>query len=168
MAEVSPLPVILYNVPGRTSSNISSYTCIRLANDFKNIIGVKEASGNFPQVMEIMRNKPDDFHVVSGDDAITLPMIALGGSGVISVIANAFPSEFSNMVRLSLEYKMEAAQKIHYKLLPAIDNAFAEGNPAGVKAYLTCKGLISNYLRLPLVEASPELYGKIENSLKGF
>lgn len=165
VAQASPLPVILYNVPGRTGSNISATTCLRLAGDFSNIIAVKEASGNFTQIMEIMRSRPEHFHVLSGDDAITFPMITLGGSGVISVVANAFPGEFSEMTRLTLEHKISAARKIHYKMLPIIENMFAEGNPAGVKAYLHAMGLIENNLRLPLVRASEELNKKIRESV---
>ena len=165
IAEVAPRPVILYNVPGRTSSNISAGTCVRLATDFSNIIAVKEASGNFDQVMEIIRTKPNNFQVLSGDDAITLPMLTLGGAGVISVIANAFPREFSQMVRLTLKNSVEEAREIHYKLLPHVSMMFEEGNPAGVKAYLAEKGIITDSVRLPLIKASAVLRKKISDSL---
>ena len=163
VAEASPVPVILYNVPGRTSSNISSATCIRLANDFQGkIIGIKEASGDMKQIMEILSGKPNGFDVISGDDAISLALVALGGSGVISVIANAFPKEFSSMVNFALEGKLEEARKLHYPLLPVIDALFAEGNPAGVKAFMALQNLLENQLRLPLVTVSDGLFSKIE------
>ncbi|MGC9344928.1 MAG: 4-hydroxy-tetrahydrodipicolinate synthase [Bacteroidales bacterium] len=162
VAEASPVPVILYNVPGRTSSNISARTCIRLAYDFEGkIAGVKEASGNFSQIMEIIANKPDVFHVISGEDALTYPMITLGGSGVISVIANAYPEEYSSMVRYALSGELEQARKIHYPLLPLIDAMFEEGNPAGVKAFMKLKGILDDNLRLPLVKVSSHLREKI-------
>jgi 4-hydroxy-tetrahydrodipicolinate synthase len=165
IAEASPVPVIIYNVPGRTGSNISAETILKLSKDFKQIIAVKEASGNMPQIMNIIKDKTTGFKVISGDDALTLPMIALGASGVISVIANAFPSEFSTMVRFALNGKIEEARKIHYKLLPIIDAIFAEGSPAGVKAVLDILGISSNYLRLPLVPVSKELYKKLEKGV---
>ncbi len=168
VAEASPLPIILYNVPGRTSSNISADTCLKLALNFKNILAVKEASGNFSQVMEILRMKPKNFHVVSGDDALSLPMISLGGSGVISVIGNAFPSEFSEMVRLTLDNSLDKARKIHYKLLPVIEAMFAEGNPAGVKAFLKQMNLCTEEVRLPLIKASNNLFKKVDELLKEF
>jgi len=169
LAQVSPLPLILYNVPGRTGTNLSAETTLRLAKEFtRQIIGVKEASANLPQVMNIIKDKPPTFKLISGDDAITFPLIGLGGSGVISVVANAFPAEFSSMVRLMLEGKTSEARKIHYKMLPVIDLVFAEGNPTGVKAFLDVLGIVPNYLRLPLIPASKELYKKIELSLKNF
>ncbi|MBE0654797.1 MAG: 4-hydroxy-tetrahydrodipicolinate synthase [Bacteroidales bacterium] len=162
VAEASPVPVILYNVPGRTSSNISASTCLRLARDFAGkIIGIKEASGDLKQIMEIISGKPKDFQVLSGDDGITLAMIALGGSGVISVIANAFPTEFSTMVNHALNGKIEDARKIHYPLLPIIDAMFAEGNPAGVKAFMKLQNLLDDNVRLPLVKVSEILSEKI-------
>lgn len=171
IANVSPVPVILYNVPGRTGSNISAETILKLSNEFKNqIIGIKEASGNFSQVMGIIKNKHSKFNVISGDDALTFPILTLGGAGVISVIANAFPSEFSTMVRLTLKGKLEEARKIHYSLLPFIDAIFAEGSPAGVKAVLDIMGISLNYLRLPLMPVSRDLYKKLEKmvvDLKG-
>jgi len=169
LALVSPLPLILYNVPGRTGTNLSAETTLRLAKEFtRQIIGVKEASANLPQVMNIIKDKPSTFKLISGDDAITFPLIGLGGSGVISVVANAFPAEFSSMVRLMLEGKTSEARKIHYKMLPVIDLVFAEGNPTGVKAFLDVLGIVPNYLRLPLIPASKELYKKVELSLKNF
>ncbi|MFW5645122.1 MAG: 4-hydroxy-tetrahydrodipicolinate synthase [Bacteroidota bacterium] len=163
VAETSPVPVILYNVPGRTSSNISSETCLRLAHNYPDkIIGIKEASGDLKQIMEILSDKPSSFHVISGDDAITPVMIALGGSGVISVIANAYPSEFSQMVNLALDNKPQEARKHHFPLLPIIDAMFAEGNPAGVKAFMKHRGLLRDNVRLPLVKVSKALDDKIK------
>jgi 4-hydroxy-tetrahydrodipicolinate synthase len=162
VAEASPVPVILYNVPGRTSTNISSSTCLKLARDFNGkIVGVKEASGDFKQIMEILSGKQENFDVISGDDAITLAMIALGGSGVISVIANAFPAQFSQMVNFALEGDLPAARDKHYPLLPVIDALFAEGNPAGVKAFMKLQGLLEDTVRLPLVKVSDCLRTKI-------
>jgi 4-hydroxy-tetrahydrodipicolinate synthase len=169
LAEACPLPVIIYNVPGRTGSNISADTCLRLARDTRGqIAAVKEASGNISQIMNIARDKPAGFLLISGDDGITLPIISVGGAGVISVIGNAFPADFSRMVTLAISGKYEEARKIHFKLLPAIDLAFAEGSPTGIKAFLEILGIISNNLRLPLVPASRELYRKIENFMKNY
>ena len=169
IAKASPLPVILYNVPGRTGSNMNSDTCIRLAKaNPGHIIAVKEASGNMSQIMNIAKDKPSDFLLISGDDALAFPMILLGGSGVISVIGNAFPRDFSTMVRYALEGKTEEARKIHFRLLPAIDLAFAEGSPAGIKAFLDVTGIVPNYLRLPLVPVSKDLYKKIENFVRDY
>ncbi len=164
IAEVSPVPVILYNVPGRTGVNMSAETTLQIAHDCPNVVAIKEASGNLAQVMEIIRNKPANFHVISGDDALTYPMIALGASGVISVIANALPQEMSNMVRLALKGDWKKAMPLHYRMLPLMNALFEEGNPTGVKELLEIKGLISNNLRLPLVKASKQLQNKI-NSL---
>lgn len=167
IATISPVPIILYNVPGRTSSNIAAETTLKLANDFKNIIAVKEASGDLGQVMEIIKNKPNGFSVLSGDDALTFPMITLGADGVISVVANAFPSEFSKMVNYARNNKIEIARQLHYSLLEIIDLLFADGNPAGIKAALEIKGIISNNLRLPMVPVTHDHYlnlsGAIEN-----
>jgi len=157
IADASPVPVILYNVPSRTSSNILVQTTLRLANDSKNIIGIKEASGDFQQVMTIVRDKPEDFFVVSGDDAITLPLVFLGCDGVISVIANAFPKEFSEMVRASLNYDVIRARKLHYRLLETMSLIFREGNPAGVKCALELLGVCGSEVRLPLAPASDNL-----------
>lgn len=161
IANATKLPIILYNVPSRTVVNIDAETTLKLAKKFKNIIGIKEASGNFNQMMQIVKNKPKDFLVLSGDDATTLPLISLGFDGVISVIANAYPAEFSNMVKLSLEGKFNDARTIHYKLIDIINTMFEEGNPAGVKAYMTHLNLIENSLRLPLVPVSDKLNSRI-------
>jgi 4-hydroxy-tetrahydrodipicolinate synthase len=163
ISEASPVPIILYNVPGRTASNITASTTIRLANDFKNIIAVKEASGNMEQCMEIIdATKNDEFYVISGDDALTLPFIASGGDGVISVVANAFPKDFSDMVRAALKDDMKTARELHYKVLPIISMLFAEGNPAGIKAALKVKNITPDTLRLPLVNVSDALFEKIK------
>lgn len=153
----SPVPVILYNVPGRTSSNISTETTLNLARDFDNIVAIKEASGDFTQIMDILREKPEGFEVFSGDDAITFPMMTLGATGVISVVANAFPKPFSDMVRLIKSGDYEKALKIHYSLMPIIHQMFADGNPAGVKVALEALGLLKNNLRLPLVKANKSI-----------
>ena len=162
IAEESNLPVILYNVPGRTASTVSAETTLRLAHDCKNIIGVKEASGNFDLFNQILKDKPEDFLFISGDDGVTLPMIAMGGCGIISVVANAIPRQFSDMVRLCLEGRFKEAQKLHYKLIDFTNLMFAEGNPAGVKAALKQIGICSNELRLPLIGVSPDLAAKIK------
>lgn len=162
IAEVSPVPVIIYNVPGRTGVNISAETTVKLAKDFKNIIATKEASGNLSQVMDIIKNRPENFLVISGDDGITLPMIALGGDGVISVVGNAFPKEFSEMVNLSLEGEFDEARKIHYSLIEIIDYLFIEGNPSGVKAALDILGCCSKVVRPPLVPVSDKIYNKLK------
>ena len=161
ISEVSPVPIIMYNVPGRTACNVTAETTLQIAADCPNIVATKEASGNISQVMEILRNKPDGFSVISGDDALTLPMISLGATGVISVIANAFPKEMSEMVNYSLKGDFKKALPLHYKLLPIMNALFEEGNPAGVKAALEIKGIISNNLRLPLTKISKPLYNKL-------
>ncbi len=163
IASVSPVPVIIYNVPGRTSVNIDADTTLKLANEVKNIIATKEASGDLAQIMEIIKNRPDGFKVISGDDALTLTMIMLGGDGVISVIANACPQEFSSMVKYALNGDCAKAREIHYQLLDLINALFEEGSPAGVKALLSMKGYIENSLRLPLTPISNELNQKIKN-----
>lgn len=150
----SPLPVMLYNVPGRTGSNISADTTIRLAKEFKNIIGIKEASGNFDQFNQIARDKPEDFLLISGDDAVALPMMAIGGVGVISVIGNALPRQLSDMIRLALDGDFKAAQKGHYALVEFTRLMFVDGNPAGVKTALKQLGICGDTLRLPLVQVS--------------
>jgi 4-hydroxy-tetrahydrodipicolinate synthase len=162
IANATHLPIILYNVPGRTASNLAAATTVKLAKDFKNIIGIKEASGDFTQLMQIEKNKPKNFILLSGDDATTLPLIALGFDGVISVVSNAFPAEFSQMVQLALDGKFEEARLVHYKLIDIINSLFEEGNPAGVKAYMKHLGLIENSLRLPLVQVSDKLDSKIK------
>lgn len=151
VARTSPLPVVLYNVPGRTGVNISATTTLRLAHDFENVIAIKEASGNFKQIEEIINNKPAAFQVISGDDALTYPLITLGAEGVISVVGNAYPQRFGEMVRLCLEGNFQKALPIHYGFSKIYDELFADGNPAGVKALLHDLGLIHNELRLPLV-----------------
>lgn len=151
VAEASKLPVILYNVPGRTGVNMSAATTLRLAHEVKNVIGVKEASGNFTQIEEIIKNKPNHFQVVSGDDSITYPLMTLGAVGVISVIGNAFPSEFGQMVRLCLNGNFKDALPIHFEFTELFNLMFVDGNPAGVKCTLNAMGMIENELRLPLV-----------------
>ncbi len=160
--EASPLPVILYNVPGRTGVNMLPRTTLKLANEFpKKVIAVKEASGDLSQMMEIINKAPKGFEVISGDDGITLPLIASGGTGLISVIANAFPHEMSSVVNFALEEKYNEARMIHYQLLDLIGLTFANGNPGGVKAMLNKIGIIENVLRLPLVPVIPETEDKI-------
>lgn len=168
VAEASPVPVILYNVPGRTGINMTAETTLQLAHDCPNIVAIKEASGNMAQIMEILRRKPEGFSVISGDDALTCPMIAMGAVGVISVIGNAMPKEMSNMVRYALKGDMKKALPIHYKMLPIMNAMFEEGNPAGVKALLEIEGMISNTLRLPLVKTSKPLYNKINTLYSDF
>lgn len=161
IAEASPLPVILYNVPSRTGSNIAAETTTRLAHDFKNIIGVKEASGNFDQLNQILRDKPENFLVISGDDPISLPMIALGAAGVISVVGNALPRQFSDMIRLCLDGNFKGAQKEHFDVIEFTRMMFTEGNPAGVKTALKYLGVCGDSVRLPLVQVSQKLAEKI-------
>lgn len=163
IAELSPVPVVIYNVPGRTGCNINAETTLQLAHECSNIIGIKEASGNMQQIMHILREKPATFQVISGDDALTLPMIALGASGVISVAANALPKEMSQMVSLALKGDFKKAQQLHYKMLPLMNAMFEEGNPAGVKALLeiATQGQFTNALRMPLVKVSKPLYNKL-------
>ncbi len=168
VSEASPLPIILYNVPGRTSSNMLPETINRIARETSNVIGVKEAAGDIVQAMKLISLVPKDFLVISGDDMITLPMTLAGGKGVISVIAQGFPQEFSDMVRAGLDGKVKEAYKLHYKIAPSIDLIFAEGNPAGIKALLSKKGMISNVLRLPLVEASENLQNRIDGFVDNF
>ena len=163
IAEVSPLPIILYNVPGRTSSNVLPSTVIRLANDFKNIVAIKEAAGDMIQAMTLIKNKPKDFLIISGDDMVTLPMILAGGSGVISVIAEGFPKEFSEMVHLGLNRKVDEAYKIHYLISDAIDMIFEQGNPAGIKEVFKHLGLSENTVRLPLVNVDENLSSRLKN-----
>lgn len=165
ISEVCPVDIILYNVPGRTSSNMSAETTLRLANDFANIVSVKEASGDMEQIMQILRDKPVDFKVLSGDDALTLPMVLMGAEGVISVQAMAQPLEFSEMVRKGLAGDLVEARALHYPQLEIIDNLFVEGNPAGIKACLKIKGVCEEDVRLPLVSITRERYLKLENLL---
>ncbi|MEO5775871.1 MAG: 4-hydroxy-tetrahydrodipicolinate synthase [Flavobacterium sp.] len=163
IAEASPIPIILYNVPGRTASNMLPSTIIRLANDFKNVIAVKEAAGDIVQAMKLIQDKPKDFLVISGDDMITLPMILAGGSGVISVIAEGFPKQFSEMVHLGLNKKVDDAYKIHYLLADSIDMIFEQGNPAGIKEVFKSLGLSENTVRLPLVNVNEDLANRLHD-----
>jgi len=167
IAEAATLPVILYNVPSRTGSNMTAETTVRLAHDFKNIIGMKEASGNFDQLNQIMRDKPEDFLLISGDDPISLPMIALGGVGVISVVGNALPRQFSDMIRLCLKGDFKAAQKGHLSMIDFTRMMFAEGSPAGVKTALKALGVCGDTVRLPLVQVSSPLAEKIIKETAG-
>ncbi len=162
IAEVSPVPVIMYNVPGRTGCNIAAETTLQLAEECPNIVAVKEASGNMSQIMNILNNKPDGFALLSGDDALTLPMMSLGATGVISVVANAFPKQMSQMVNYCLKSDFKKALPLHRKLLPVANALFEEGNPSGVKAALEIQGIIdSSTVRLPLVKVSKTLYNKL-------
>lgn len=163
IAEVSPVPIILYNVPGRTSSNISAATTLRLAKDFENIIAVKEASGDLEQVMEIIQNRPEGFAVISGDDNLTFSMVALGGDGVISVSGQGYPEVFTPMVRSVLAGDISAARKGHFELFQVTKMLFAEGNPGGIKAVLKQRGICGDTLRLPLWPISNDLYMKLES-----
>lgn len=162
IAETCPIPIILYNVPGRTSSNISAETTLRLAHEFKNIVAIKEASGDLSQAMYIIKDKPKDFIVLSGEDKLSLPLMAIGVSGVISVVANAYPKEYSTMVQLALQNNFNDAEKIQYQLLELIDNLFIEGNPAGVKEVLSFMGIVENNVRLPLVSVGEKTSLKIK------
>lgn len=165
IAQATELPVILYNVPGRTGVNMTAETTLRLAREFKNIIAVKEASGNITQMDDIIKNKPKDFNVISGDDGITFPLITLGAIGVISVIGNAFPREFSRMVRLALAGDYDSARTIHHRFTELFSLLFVDGNPAGVKSMLSMMGFVENRLRLPLVPTRIVTYEKIRNVL---
>ena len=164
LAKASSKPIILYNVPGRTSSNITASTTLRLA-DVENIAGIKEASGNMIQCMHILRERPEIFLVVSGDDHLALPLIACGMDGVISVAANCFPKDFSEMIRQALNNNFKKAQKLQFKCLEGLDLLFAENNPAGLKAFLSELGLIQNVLRLPLVPLSKQLHQSVKDFL---
>jgi 4-hydroxy-tetrahydrodipicolinate synthase len=158
----TPLPIMLYNVPSRTGQSVTADTQLRIAHECKNIFGTKEASGNFDLVMQLIKYKPADFMVVSGDDTITLPMIALGADGVISVIANAYPNDFSDMVRFCLDGKFADARKLHYRYTDIIASMFAEGSPSGVKAYLGEMGLCNDHVRMPVWPVSKQLRKKIK------
>jgi len=166
VAEASPIPVIVYNVPGRTASNMLPETVIRLANDFKNIIGIKEAAGDIVQAMKLIQHKPKDFLVISGDDMITLPMVLAGGAGVISVIGEGYPKEFSEMVRLGLQRKVDEAYALHYKLMDSIDMIFEQGNPGGIKEIFKSLGLSENTVRLPLVNVNENLANRLDSFTK--
>ena len=166
IAKASPLPVVLYNVPGRTGVNMNAETTLRLARDFENIVAIKEASGFIPQMDDIIKNKPQGFDVISGDDGITFPLITLGAVGVISVIGNALPAEFSRMVRLALKGEYQTSLTIHHKFTELFKLLFVDGNPAGVKAMLSEMGLIENVLRLPLIPTRLTTMEKISQIVK--
>lgn len=166
IAQASKLPVILYNVPGRTASNMTASTTLRLAHDFENIIAIKEASGDLGQCMEIIQNKPSGFELISGDDYLTIPMISIGAVGVISVAANAFPGAFSELVDCALRGDFEEARTHHYNLFSLMNLNFAEGNPAGVKVLMEFQAICSKHVRLPLVSASDELIGLMKTAWK--
>ncbi len=168
VAEASPVPVVIYNVPGRTGVNLAAETTLTLAHECPNIIGIKEASGNIQQAMEILRQRPAGFRVISGDDALTYPLLALGADGVISVMANALPKEMSDMVRLALKGDLKKALPLQMKMLPLMNAIFDEGNPTGIKALLEIQGSITNILRLPLVKASKTLTNKLSTLYNEF
>ncbi len=161
IASQSPVPVIIYNVPGRTGVDIDSDTTLKIAHEIPNILAVKEASGNLAQCSRIIKDKPEGFLVLSGDDALTLPFMAIGGDGVISVIANAYPAEFSKMVRYCLDNNYEKAREIHHNLLEVIEAIYADGSPSGIKALMEIKGLAKNNLRLPLVKVNKGIYNQL-------
>lgn len=166
VSEACPVPVILYTVPGRTGSNIAAATTIRLAGECGNIIGIKEASGNIDQISQVLKKRDKDFLVLSGDDALTLSLLALGADGVISVVANVFPKEFSEMVRLGMKGDFTRARAIHFRLLDFINALFSDGSPAGVKAALEIKKLAGNFLRLPLVPVNTDTYKLIKQLIE--
>ena len=166
IATCSTLPVIIYNVPGRTGCNITAETCLELAHGFENIVAVKEASGDINQIMKIIKNKPESFSVISGDDMLTIPVIAAGGSGVISVLANAFPSQCSELVSQSLKNNFKSAREIHFRFLEIIELLFVEGNPAGVKDMLNIMNVCLNYVRLPLVSVSRPVHTRILKAIE--
>lgn len=166
IAEASPVPVIVYNVPGRTSSNMLPKTVLRLANDFENIVAIKEAAGDIVQVMQLLKDKPADFHVISGDDMTALASVLAGGSGVISVIGQGFPKEFSEMIRLGLNRKVDEAFKSQYLLSDCIDMIFEQGNPAGIKQVFQALGIADNTVRLPLVTVDEDLQERITEFVK--
>ncbi len=168
IAIACPVQLIMYNIPGRTGINMLPDLVVRLANDFENITAIKEACGSVDQIMQVIKKKPADFTVISGDDGLTLPLLSVGAEGVISVVANAFPKETSDMVNMGLKGEFAKAAKIHYKLLDTVANMFAEGSPGGVKSYLSQMGIIENELRLPMVPASDKLSEKIGADLKNY
>jgi 4-hydroxy-tetrahydrodipicolinate synthase len=165
IAEAAPLPVIMYNVPGRTGMNVNAATTLRIARECKNIIATKEASGNMEQIMQIIAGKPQGFEVISGDDGLALPLIACGAIGVISVVANAYPRQYSDMINLCLEGKFNEAREAHEKILPIINTLFAEGSPSGVKAYLSLMKIVKETFRLPVVGVGADLKKKITELL---
>ena len=166
IANATKLPIILYNVPGRTGVNMTAETTLRIAREFENVVAVKEASGNITQMDDIIKNKPDRFNVISGDDGITFPLVTLGAIGVISVIGNAFPREFSRMVRLALAGDYDSARTIHHSFTELFSLLFVDGNPAGAKSMLSMMGFIENKLRLPLVPTRIVTYEKIRDVLR--
>lgn len=166
IAEASPVPVILYNVPGRTASNMLPSTVVRLANDFENVVAIKEAAGDMAQAMQIIKNAPKDFLVISGDDMLALPIVLAGGAGVISVIGQGFPKEFSEMIRLGLNKKAADAFKTHYFLSDSIDMIFEQGNPAGIKQVFQALGIADNTVRLPLVTVDESLASRLNEFVK--
>jgi 4-hydroxy-tetrahydrodipicolinate synthase len=166
IATCSPLPVILYNVPSRTCSNISSDTCLELAHECENIVGVKEASGDISQIMRIIKGKPENFNVISGDDTMIIPIIASGGAGVISVLANAFPAQCSELVNHSLKNNFKSARDIQFHMMEIIELLFIEGNPSGVKAMMSSMSICQNNLRLPLVPVSKIVYNRILKAIE--
>lgn len=168
IAKQAPVPVILYNVPGRTACNISAATTLKLAHELKNIVGIKEASGNLEQIMTIIKNKPKEFLVISGDDLLTLPILACGGDGVISVLANAYPKDFSDMVREALGGNYTKAQKLHYKFTEIIEQLFIDGNPAGVKAALELLKITGAEVRLPLVKVNAQVQKQLAALVKAY
>lgn len=159
----SPLPIILYNVPGRTASNMLPTTALRLASEFPNVIGIKEAAGDLVQAMELIKNKPEHFLVISGDDMIALPMVLAGGAGVISVIGQAFAEDFSNLIRMGLRREVDQAFELHYQLAESIDMIFEQGNPAGIKAMLQSMNVTGDVVRLPLVNVNEDLAKRINS-----
>lgn len=168
VSQATKKDIILYNVPGRTGSNVAWETQVRIARDFKNIVATKEASGNMEQIMKVIKHKPKDFMVISGDDNLTLPIIAAGGDGVISVVANAFPKDYSNMVRLSLKHKFTEAQKLHYGLVDITDQLFADGNPGGIKFALHLLKKCGPYVRLPLCEPNDKVKQALTQLIRNY
>ncbi len=166
VSQASPKPIIIYNVPGRTASNIAPETVFRLANDFENIIGIKEAAGDIVQAMRLIEGKPEGFLIISGDDMIALPMTFLGGAGVISVIGQGLPVDFTNMIRAAIQKDVTTANALHYKIMESIDLIFEEGNPAGIKTIFDYLGLSTDTVRLPLVQVSDLLREKINTFMK--
>lgn len=166
IASETELPIILYNVPGRTGVNMTAQTTLKLATEVKNIVAIKEASGNLNQQSYILRDRPNDFLVLTGDDGLALPQIAMGFDGAISVVGNAFPKQFSSLIKYAQSNNLDKAQAIHYKLIEIIDNLFVEGNPGGVKAALNILGIIENNLRLPLVRVSDNTFNKLKELIQ--
>jgi 4-hydroxy-tetrahydrodipicolinate synthase len=166
IATCSPIPVILYNIPGRTNVNVTADTCLELAHECENIVGVKESSGDITQIMKIIKDKPENFNVISGDDMMTLPLVAAGGSGVISVLANAFPSQCSELVNHALKGNFKSAREIQFRLIELTELCFIEGNPSGIKAMLNVLNICQNNLRLPLVPVSRTIYTRIQKAIE--